>query len=136
MVVHPFLFMNVFIHIDIVDFNSKYFPSIFRTFFWKIFICFLVLRLIFGILLGCSCPLLESYNWLDMSSMECRMHAFLLSLILFGLVLLGNLFFPLTIVFYDNLLPFFFKIAYDKTFSTSRDFNCLSFYLDVDFSKL
>ena len=33
MVVHPFLFMNIFIHIDIVDFNSKYFPSMFRTLF-------------------------------------------------------------------------------------------------------
>ena len=68
--------------------------------------------------------------------MGCCMHAFLLSLILFGQVSLGNLFFPLIIVFYDNLLPLVLRIAYDKTFSTSRDFSRLSFYLDVDFSEL
>ena len=30
--------MNDFIHIVIVDFNSKFFLSIIRTFFWKIYL--------------------------------------------------------------------------------------------------
>ena len=64
------------------------------------------------------------------------MHVFLLSLIFFGRVSLGNLFFPFSLSFMTICFLLFLRIAHDKTLSTSRDFSHPSFYSDVDFSEL